>query len=247
MSPQVLKNQTTARFPKDGMEKENVSPRKVTNMLIFGKHIFGKHTFKRAKSDCDTVSTCSSDVCSDSSSSFRTIKQDPSQITKSSLIPRVRFSDSLVTFTADPPPPMTDEERAAAFWKPLEYKLFKQYSKRIVQTLFKSDSNNRLQKAFQICVEAEKWDEKWLTTTLCTEVSHTPARGLEVVACPQLFAARSKTIKIVVSAQNKIPEDDTNPDEVLRTISEVLSNPARRLARMLGHSDRDVAKHVYAR
>jgi hypothetical protein len=142
---------------------------------------------------------------------------------------------------------MTDEERAAVFWKPLEYKLFKQYSKRIVQTLFKSDSNNRLHKAFQICANAKKWDEKWLTTTLCTELSHTPARGLEVVACPQLFAARKKTIKIVVSAQYQIPDEDTNPDEVLRTVSEVLSNPARRLARILGHSDQDVVKHLYAR
>jgi hypothetical protein len=73
---------------------------------------------------------------------------------------------------------MTDEEREAVSWKPLEYKLFKQYSKRIVQTLFKSDSNNRLQKAFQICVEAKKWDDRWLTTTLC-RASHTQHRGLK--------------------------------------------------------------------
>jgi hypothetical protein len=231
-------------FPKDGMQKENVfdSPRKVTNMMIFDEH-----SFKPTTSDYDTVSTCSSGVCPSSPSLPRTLKQEPSQITKSSRRQRVRFSDDPVTFVAEPPPPMTDEERAAVSWKTLEYKLFKQYSKRIVQTLFKSDSNKRLQKAFQICVEAEKWDAKWLTTSLCTELSHTPARGLEVVACPQLFAARRKTIKIVVSAQHQIPEDDTDPDEVLRTVSEVLSNPARRLARILGHSDQDVAQHLHAR
>jgi hypothetical protein len=231
-------------FPNDGMQKENVfdSPRKVTNMMVFDKH-----SFKTPKSDCATVSTCSSGTCPSSPSSLRTLKQESSQITKSSRRRRVRFSDDPVTFVAEPPPPMTDEERASVSWKPLEYKLFKQYSKRIVQTLFKSDSNKRLQKAFQICVEAKKWDDKWLTTTLCTQLSHTPARGLEVVACPQLFAARSKTIKIVVAAQYEIPEDDTNPDEVLRTVSEALSNPARRLARILGHSDQDVAQHLHAR
>jgi hypothetical protein len=231
---------------KDGMRKERVndSPTKVTNMMVFDKH-----SFKPKKYDCDTVSPCSSSsIFPSSPSSTRTLKQDPSQITESSRRPRVRFSDDPVTFVAESPPPMTDEERAAVFWKPLEYKLFKQYSKRIVQTLFKSDSNNRLHKAFQICVEAEKWDSKWLTTTLCTELSHTPARGLEVVACPQLFAARSKLIQIVVSAQYQIPEDDTtNPDDVLRTVSEALSNPARRLARILGHSDQDTAQHLHAR
>lgn len=219
---------------------------------VFDIMVFDKESFKPMKSDSDdTASTCSSSICSSSLSSslasLGTFNQDPSQTTRSSLRPRVRFSDSLVTFAAEPSPPMTDEEIAAAFWKPLEYKLFRQYSKRIVQTLFKSDGNKRLQKAFQICVVAEKWDDKWLSTKLCTELSHTPLRGLEVVACPQLFAARKKTIKIVVSALDQIPEDATNRDEVLRTVSEALSNPARRLARILGHSDQDVAQHLHAR
>jgi hypothetical protein len=245
MNQVVFKNQTIAgamNYSKDGMQKESVykSPRKVTDMMVFDKH-----NFKPTKFDCDTISTCSSSICPSSPSSLRTLKQESSQITKSSRRPRVRFSDDPVTFAAEPPPPMTDDERAVVFWKPLEYILFKQYSKRIVQTLFKSDSTKRLQKAFQICVEAKKWDDEWLTTTVCTELSHTPARGLEVVACPELFAARSKTIKIVVIAQYQIPKDD-NPDEVLRTVSEALSNPARRLARMLGHSDQDVTQHLHA-
>jgi hypothetical protein len=49
---------------------------------------------------------------------------------------------------------MTDEREAAL--ETLEYKLFKQYSKRIVQTLFKSDSNNRLPEGLlHIRVEAK--------------------------------------------------------------------------------------------
>jgi hypothetical protein len=229
MNQAVFKNQMIAgamAFPKDEIQKEHVfdSPRKVTNMMIFDQH-----SLKPMKYDSDTISTCSS---------------VPSEITKSSRRRRVRFSDSLVTFAAEPPPPMTDEEKAAVFWKPLEYKLFRQYSKRIVQTLYKSDGNNKLQKAFRICAETEKWDDRWLSATLCKDLSQTPLRGLESVACPRLLAYRRKTLKIVVSAQDQIPEETTNPDEVLRTVSEALSNPARRLARILGHSDQDVVQHL---
>jgi hypothetical protein len=233
MNQVVFKNPMVAGA---ATQKEDVfdSPRKVTNMMIFDQH-----GFEPMKSDYDTATTCSNSL---SSLRIQKRNQDPIQIDKS-----FRFSDSLVTFAAEPPPPMTDEEKKAAFWKPLEFQLFRQYSKRIVQTLFKSDGNKKLQKVFQICAETEKWDDEWLSTTACTDLSLTPARGLEVVACSQLLAARKKALKLVVSAQNQIPEDETNPAEVLRNVSEALSKPARRLARMLGHSDHAVAQHLHAR
>jgi hypothetical protein len=237
----------------DSPNKDNISHKEnaivsrrrgVTNMMVFDRQASFQPMHK---SDSDTVSTCTSSTSACSVSLLPKTPHSPFSITSKALPKkrRVRFADNPVTFAAESPEPMTNEEKAAVFWKPLEYRLFRLCSKRLVVTMVKSDRTKNLQQIYQVCEETEHWNEMWLDTAPCRNLSNSPMRGLEVVACTSLMENRHKAITCVLLAQGGTPQDDsTNPDDFLKSVAQALSRPARRLARILGHSDQAIAEHL---
>jgi hypothetical protein len=202
----------------------------------------------------ETESTCASTHASSSTWSYHarttSLHQETEDCVASMRKRRVRFTESdadgsPVTFIAPPPEPRNEDEKGASFWKHAEFKLFRQYSKKLVITVYKSNGTKNLQAVYDMCLQKEAWDPTLLRSSHCSYVSHSPIRGLEVVAHQTILRDRRAAIRGILETQSKLAASP-NRALVLGTTSQTLSRSHRRLARILGHSDHVCAQRVHA-
>lgn len=208
----------------------------------------------------DTESTCAESTCASSIATGSWSAASAPSVSTGGSSPVVRYSKrrrkvkfaevgvnrSPVTSVVDDPEPLTQEEKHATFWKNLEFKLFRQYSKKMVIATYKTQGIKAIIRVYSLCTSTEPWDNACLGTSTCAHVSNTPIRGLEVVAHGVMLDDRREAIQKILAAHRQIPVGQNDADEVLRSTCLLVSRSARRLARVFGHSDQVIATRVHS-
>ena len=167
--------------------------------------------------------------------------------------PRKRRLDKGIEFILDddgnvfcdylePEGPLTEDEKQAVWWQPMEFKLFRRYCKKAAQLARNSEYAEHFTKVFDACSQKHITDVR----EHC-HISRTHARGLEVVVFPTLVQARKLVIKGVVKTQEKLPAtmDADQRAKVLSATSRCLTGRSRLLSRVFAVGDEEIAKDCY--
>jgi len=138
--------------------------------------------------------------------------------------------------------PLSDEEKLAMWWQPMEFKLFRRYCQRAAEIARRSDYSDKFRRTYDVCGEKHVQD----LTEFC-DVSRVSIRGLEAIVFPTLVQARRLVVQGVVMTQSKIDPALTYDEraKILAAASKCLSGRARVLARVFGVGDEEVAKDCY--
>lgn len=142
----------------------------------------------------------------------------------------------------EPEGPLSDEEKLAVWWQPMEFKLFRRYCKKAAQIARNSEYADHFTKVYDACSQKHITDVR----EHC-HIARTHARGLEVVVFPTLVQARKLVIKGVVKTQEKLPAtmDADQRAKVLSATSRCLTGRSRLLSRVFAVGDEEVAKDCY--
>jgi hypothetical protein len=137
---------------------------------------------------------------------------------------------------------LTDEEKQAVWWQPMEFKLFRRYCKKAAQLARNSEYSEQFTKVYDACSQKHITDVR----EHC-HISRTHARGLEVVVFPTLVQARKLVVKGVVKTQEKLPPsmDADQRVKVLSATSRCLTGRSRLLSRVFAVGDEEIAKDCY--
>ncbi|GKY92239.1 hypothetical protein MPSEU_000195100 [Mayamaea pseudoterrestris] len=137
---------------------------------------------------------------------------------------------------------LTEEEKQAVWWQPMEFKLFRRYCKKAAQLARNSEYSENFTKVYDACSKSHITD----VHEHC-HISRTHARGLEVVVFPTLVQARKLVVKGVVKTQEKLPKsmDFDQRAKVLSATSRCLTGRSRLLSRVFAVGDEEVAKDCY--
>lgn len=221
-------------------------------------------------SDHDTTATCDASMSTFQSSTSVTTTTAPSiirplhqesspifdtqavsrssslEIKKRPLMKNVQFLldeyGNVVSDYLDAEGPLTEEEKQAVWWQPLEFKLFRRYCKKAAQIARNSEYAEHFTKVYDACSQKHITDVR----EHC-HISRTHARGLEVVVFPTLVQARKLVIKGVVKTQEKLPAtmDAEQKAKVLSATSRCLTGRSRLLSRVFAVGDEEVARDCY--
>lgn len=218
--------------------------------------LFKKSAASRSvHTDAETVAT----TCTDSSFNASFLSSsvvEPLSLSSVSSVPicerdeddrkTVRFAvdgeDEVLVEAFEAEGPLSEAEKKAMWWQPIEFKLFRRYCKKAAEVARKSDYPDDFTKVYDACSAKHVQD----ITELC-HISRAHVRGLEVVVFPALVQARKLVVKGVVKTQEKLPAN-MQPDHRQRIISATsrcLTGRARLLARVYGVGDEEVAKDCY--
>ena len=142
----------------------------------------------------------------------------------------------------EPEGPLTDDEKQAVWWQPMEFKLFRRYCKKAAQLARNSEYAEHFTKVYDACSQKHITDVR----EHC-HIARTHARGLEVVVFPTLVQARKLVIKGVVKTQEKLPTamDADQRAKVLSATSRCLTGRSRLLSRVFAVGDEEIAKDCY--
>jgi len=222
------------------------------NDLLHDSFVFhhnGRRKANKTLADSDTVSTFANS--SFASSSFRSdalLSRQGSSSCNSDQQQRksVRFGldgdGEPFTEEFEAEGPITDEEKLAMWWQPMEFKLFRRYCKRAADIARKSDYADKFTEVYDACSEKHIQD----LTEFC-DVCRVSVRGLEAIVFPTLVQARKLVVHGVAMTQSKL-DPTLSYDEkakVIAATSKCLSGRARVLARVFGVGDEEVAKDCY--
>jgi hypothetical protein len=138
--------------------------------------------------------------------------------------------------------PLTDEEKQAVWWQPLEFKLFRRYCKKAAQIARNSEYAEHFTKVYDACSQKHITDVR----EHC-HIARSHARGLEVVVFPTLVQARKLVVKGVIKTQEKLPAsmDADQRAKVLSATSRCLTGRSRLLSRVFAVGDEEIAKDCY--
>ena len=138
---------------------------------------------------------------------------------------------------------LTHQEVNSLWWKPLEFKYFKRYSKKISQAAQNSTYLKDFKSFYEMC---ESLSIKKKDIRFFARICNTPARGLEVPIFDPIMADRKLTIEGVLKAQSKVVNglDRAQKVKVLAATSKYLSKHARAMAYALGQGDAAIARGI---
>lgn len=168
----------------------------------------------------------------------------------------VRFSDEPPT-CSEASPAMTDEEKAAAWWKPIEFRLFRRTGKRVVQTMANSDHSTHLTKVYQRIASVKVGEQlEPLQPQVPRILADSPVRGLEVLVHQQIMIDRRAHVLGVMAAQSKLAAVNKSANctkfssedrcKYLAACSALLSRQARTMGFIMALGDEEIVERLLA-
>jgi len=226
------------------------------NDLMHDSFVFhhnGRRRKAKTLADSDTISTCANS----SFTSSLMLERSTSHGNPASSLPLrkcVRFDLSCgdgEPFCEEFEPKdgcITDEERVATWWQPMEFQLFRRYCRRAAEIARKSkDYPDKFARVYDACSSKNNVGDG--LSAEFSDVSRVSVRGLEAIVFPALVQARKLVVKGVVQTQQKLAADSSMGFEerakILSSTSRCLTARSRVLARVFGAGDEEVAKDCY--
>jgi hypothetical protein len=192
---------------------------------------------KNALADSDTVTTCANSSianCSYLNSSFALNNERPARTVRFAL----HKDHEVLIEEIESEGPLSDDEKAAMWWQPIDYKAFRLHCKKAAEVARKTKYVEEFTRVYDACSAKFVAD----VTEIC-HISRSRVRGLEAVVFPTLSKARKLVIQGVIKTQQFLPDgmEDDDRSRVLAATSKCMSGRARMLARVLGVGDEEVA------